>query len=55
MGSGGHICSYKGRKIYFLKYSRGIHQKKHIGPLIIELKSILKNIENVQVMAKKNI
>ena len=33
--------TFKGRKISFLKYTRFIHQKKRLEPLMIKRKSVL--------------
>ena len=47
--------TYRGSKINFLKYSRVIHQKKRIEPLMIKQKSGWKNIEKCPSYGQKTL
>ena len=46
--------TYKCQTINFFKYSRAIHQKKRLDPLMNEQKSVWQNIENCESYGQKN-
>ena len=50
-----YALKYKCQKINFFKYSRVIHQKKRLKPLMNEEKSVLQNIENCGSYGKKTV
>ena len=47
--------TYKCQKKFFFRYSRFIHQKKRLEPLMNEQNSVLKILKIAEVKAKKTV